>query len=349
MDPERLDQLLNDFPERHVLVVGDYFLDKYLILDRALSETSLETGLEAYQVAAVRPSPGAAGSVVNNLRALGVRVTALTVIGDDGEGYELRRALAAQGVDVEHIIQTPGRFTPTYTKPMMREEDGRLHELNRLDIKNRSPLPEELQREMGERMGALAERANAIIVADQVEEEDCGVITAGMRQTLADLGRANGELVIAVDSRHHIGQFRHAILKPNLGEALAAVGSSLPVEGFVDPALRETAGRELQRRTGRPVFLTSGADGIFVFTGVGLVHVPGIALNGPLDIVGAGDSVMASLVSALCCGASEMEAAWVGNLAASITVQQIGTTGTADRQQIRRRNAEALAQMGRIL
>jgi len=91
MDEKRLDQLLKNFPRVHVLVVGDFFLDKYLVIDRRLSEVSLETGLEAYQVVDVRCSPGAAGTVTSNLRALGARVTVLGIIGDDGEGYELRR------------------------------------------------------------------------------------------------------------------------------------------------------------------------------------------------------------------------------------------------------------------
>ena len=83
MNQARLNVLLNQFPHRQVLVVGDFFLDEYLIIDRQLSEPSLETGLEAYQVVDIRHSPGAAGTVVSNLRALGVAATALGVIGQE--------------------------------------------------------------------------------------------------------------------------------------------------------------------------------------------------------------------------------------------------------------------------
>src|SRR5262245_43109708 len=89
-----LQQILNRLPHLTIGVVGDLFLDRYLDIDAALTEPSLETGLDAYQVARVRCHPGAAGTVINNLAALGVgRVCAISVIGDDGEGYELRRAL----------------------------------------------------------------------------------------------------------------------------------------------------------------------------------------------------------------------------------------------------------------
>ncbi|MBC7224121.1 MAG: carbohydrate kinase, partial [Anaerolineae bacterium] len=134
MTAERLAALLERFPRLRVLVVGDFFLDKYLHLDRRLSETSLETGLEAFQVVQVRPQPGAAGTVAANLRALDVGVVALGILGDDGEGTELRRALVRMGADVSPLVQREGLFTPTYTKPLMHEPDGTVHELNRLDI-----------------------------------------------------------------------------------------------------------------------------------------------------------------------------------------------------------------------
>src|SRR5206468_8578625 len=89
-----LEEVLSQIPRLTIGVVGDLFLDRYLDIDAALTEPSLETGLEAYQVVRVRSYPGAAGTVINNLAALGVkRVYPVSVIGDDGEGYELLRAL----------------------------------------------------------------------------------------------------------------------------------------------------------------------------------------------------------------------------------------------------------------
>jgi bifunctional ADP-heptose synthase (sugar kinase/adenylyltransferase) len=64
--------------------------------------------------------------------------------------------------------------------------------------------------------------------------------------------------------------------------------------------------------------------------------IPGIPA-GEIDIVGAGDSVMAGLAATLCAGGTTKEAAFIGNVAASITIQQLGTTGTASREQLRQR------------
>jgi rfaE bifunctional protein kinase chain/domain len=332
MNESRLNQILGHFPEIKLLVAGDFFLDKYLNLDRGLSETSLETGLEAYQAVGVRCSPGAAGTVVNNLRALDVGVMALGVIGDDGEGYELRRALTSQKVDISPLIVHPDRFTPTYTKPMMREADGQEHELNRIDIKNRSPLPDRIQTELVELLRDLAPTVHGIVIADQVPEADCGVVTGRIRTALSELALRHPALIIAADSRERIGLFQDIILKPNAREALQAVGEE-PGErvGLADAMAAATA---LHRRTARPVFVTIGAEGVLVATEAGVERVPGIPVPGPIDIVGAGDSVMAGIVASLCARAQPAEAALVGNLVASITVQQIGTTGTASREQV---------------
>ena len=66
---ERLDELTSRFPQSNIAVIGDFFLDEYLVLDKNLSENSIETGLEAYQVTSTRKSAGVAGTVTNILRS----------------------------------------------------------------------------------------------------------------------------------------------------------------------------------------------------------------------------------------------------------------------------------------
>jgi len=335
MNRARLDELLSRFPRHHVLVVGDFFLDKYLVIDRRLSEASLETGFEAYQVVDVRCSPGAAGTVTSNLRALGVKVTALGVIGDDGEGYTLRQGLIERGVEIEPLIQRSDLFTPTYTKPMMREPDGREHEIQRLDIKNRMPLPAEVEEEVIARLRTLVMEVDAVVIADQVQERNCGVITDRVREEIGRLALRYPDRIFAADSRERIGLFQHVIIKPNRREAILAMRPDWKSE-FTLEAARECSA-ELFRRNQKPVFLTAGSHGIFLFTEKGCQHVLAVPVEGEVDSVGAGDSVMAGVVSALCSGAEPEETAFLGNIVASITIQQIGTTGTASPMQVKER------------
>lgn len=333
MDATRLEEMLARFPAQTVLVVGDYFLDKYLDIDPALSEPSLETGLEAYQVVGVRNYPGAAGTVVNNLRALEVQVVAVGVIGEDGEGDDLRRGLARLGVDTAALQQAPGRFTPTYLKPRLRPANGTARELNRLDTKNRTLLPADLEDALIAALRGALPRVQGVIIADQVSEANCGVITERVRAALSDLAQTHPGVIFVADSRERIGQFGQVIVKPNAGEAMRATGAA-DVPG---------AARALRARTGRPVVVTDGGEGMWVYDGHGEQRVPGISVAGPIDIVGAGDSALAGMTAALCAGATLAEAALVGNLAASITIQQVGVTGTATRAQVRARLSESVS------
>src|SRR5438105_1292809 len=118
-----IERILGRLSLLRIGVLGDLFLDRYLDIDAALTEPSIETGLDAYQVVRVRSYPGAAGTIINNLVALGVgTVLPIAVVGDDGEGYELRQALGRMtAVDCSSIYGDPGRRTPTYTKPIFCE------------------------------------------------------------------------------------------------------------------------------------------------------------------------------------------------------------------------------------
>ncbi len=331
MTESRLEQILGALPRLRIAVVGDLFLDRYLDLDATLTEPSIETGLDAYQVTRVRSYPGAAGTVINNLAALGVgTIVPLAVIGDDGEGYELKKALAAMpAVRPNQLLARADRRTPTYTKPMLCEPGAAPRELHRLDIKNRLTLPSDAEAGILTALAQVWPSIDALLVLDQVSEADCGVITERVRQRLAELGAAQPHKWILADSRERIGLFRNVCLKPNVTESCKALGKELPPSQLA---------AKLVQRCGRPVFCTCGADGIWVAQPEQpptLVAAPRV--TGPLDTVGAGDSTSAGLACALASGATLAEAAALANIVASITIQQIGTTGTATPEQVRQR------------
>ncbi len=336
MNEGRLRAILEGFPGLRVLVLGDFFLDKYLEIERKLSETSLETGLEAYQVTAVRPSPGAAGTVVSNLRALGAQVLCLGITGDTGEGYELRRCLEAIGADLSLLLVRPDLLTPTYTKPMMHEPDGRVHELQRLDIKNRAPLPGDVEEALIARLRRATPQVDAVIVSEYVQEHNCGAITDRVRQAVGELGSAYPNKVFTADSRTRIELYWNVTIKSNLSEVRRAFGLA---EGEESPAAVRRALGEFVRQNSRPAFVTLGPQGMIVCDGEGAVAVPTVRTEGPVDPVGAGDSALAGITLALAAGAGNEEAALVGNLAAAVTIRKIGTTGTASPEEILERFA----------
>src|SRR5436309_11012585 len=106
MTPARFQAITEKYSRLRIAVVGDFCLDRYLEIDPTRQEISLETGLPVYNVTNVRAQPGGAGTVLNNLVALGVgAIFPVGFAGEDGEGYELCRALAAKpGVRLDHFL-----------------------------------------------------------------------------------------------------------------------------------------------------------------------------------------------------------------------------------------------------
>jgi bifunctional ADP-heptose synthase (sugar kinase/adenylyltransferase) len=328
-----IEHILTALPRKSVGLLGDLFLDRYFDIDPKLDEPSVETGKTAYQVTRVRSYPGALGTVLNNLAALGVgTIRPVTLIGDDGEGYELRQALKAiPAVKMDGVLTAPDRRTPTYTKPMYGTE-----ELNRLDIKNRTPAAAAYVERIVAKLEELWDQIDAWIVLDQVSEEDCGVVTAGVRERLEELAEKMPAKFVLADSRGRIGRFRNVCLKPNSREMFETfwAESGLPENRYNDGAVADW----LRDRTGRAVFCTCGEDGILLAAvGNDPVYVRTHEVTGPIDVCGAGDSCSAGITCAMTVGATPGQAAAFGNLVASITIQQIGVTGTATPDQVRAR------------
>ncbi len=333
MTPQRLHDITDRYPRLRVAVLGDFCLDRYLEIDPSRQETSLETGLAVHNVTRVRDQPGGAGTVFNNLAALGVgEILPVGFAGDDGEGFELVRALRAlPGVQMDTFLITPLRQTFTYCKPLIVEAGKPPRELNRLDSKNWTPTPPEIENHLIEAFRRHAERLDALIVMDQVDIAETGVVTRRLLEAVGEIARRRPSLRVLADSRRSLRGYPAVCLKMNRAELGVLVGNTAPA----DLEQTKRAALELARRHGRDVFVTLAEEGILGASPDGwLVHLPTLPVRGEIDIVGAGDAVTANLAVALAAGASLEESLELANAAASVVIHQLGTTGTASIAQI---------------
>jgi rfaE bifunctional protein kinase chain/domain len=332
MNIKRLHAVAERYSRLRIGVVGDFFLDRYLHIDPARAETSIETGLPVYNVVEVHNQPGAAGTIVNNLAALGIgEMHAVGFCGDDGEGYELRRELAAMpGVSLEHFLTTASRRTPVYCKPLLMEPGSPPRELNRLDAKNWSPTPTEIDRDLAACVTELAQRVNVLILMDQVEQAETGVATRRVREAAGRALRNGSGVLVIADSRRGLHDFPPLGFKMNAAELGRMTRSAATEIAGV-----KAQAADLAAHTGQPVFVTLAERGIVgALPGGCPEHVPAHLVRGPIDIVGAGDAVTANLAAALAAGAELREAMELAMAAASIVIHQLGTTGTASVAQI---------------
>ena len=325
--------LAGRYANLRIAIVGDFCLDRYLEIDPLRNEVSLETGLPVYNVVNVRAQPGGAGTILNNLVALGVtQIYAVGMCGLDGEGFELQTALEQKpGVQMEHFVRTSERRTFTYAKPLMVESGKAPVELNRLDIKNWTPTPKAVEHQLRGVIKELAARVDAFIVLEQVDRAETGVVTAGLLEEIAALSELYPELLIVADSRRGLSHFPPLTFKMNGAELARLLG--LP--GELNLAEVRVKAAELARRNGQRVFVTLAEQGMVGAAAEGAVeHVPALPVRAEIDIVGAGDAVTANLTAALAAGASVRSALEMANAAASIVIHQLGTTGTASVRQI---------------
>ena len=334
MKESRLQEILGKFSDSKILVIGDFYLDAYWMIDKMRSTLSLETPWYTSPVVDQRYSPGAAGTVANNLNALQVgSVYVVGVIGEDGFGATLVNRLNESGCVTDFMISSSDRVTPTYLKPIHCGYENVAFESSRFDIENLMPPSSNLEGQVIENLNACVPLVDGVIVGDQMPHDNLGVITDRVREEICRLAVELPEKVFYADSRTRIDRYKNLIIKPNRFEAKRAIEPEWAGEDVNINEVKEI-GQILLSRTSESLFITVGSNGIVVFNDDKVSHVPGISVEGQVDPVGAGDSVSAGLVASLCCGGSYTEAAVIGNLVASITVTKIGTTGTASPDEV---------------
>lgn len=334
MQRKRLEELLAKFKKQRVLVVGDYYLDGYWEVDQTRSQLSLETPWHVNPVVAQRYYPGAAGTVVNNLCALGSgAVHCVGVIGTDAFADMLISKLCEEGATPDGLIKSESSITPIYLKVMYHGIGEIVMEGPRFDFENLKSMSKENSALVIMQIEKILPKVDAVIIADQVPTDNFGVITDEVRKHLLNTASKKKEIIYYADSRTRISKFKGIVIKPNRFEAKKAVQPDFSGKE-VDEDEAKRCGIKLAEKRGNPVFVTIGERGILVVEDKKVTNMPGIKVNQKTDIVGAGDSVTAGIVLSLSSGASAVEAATIGNIVASITITKLGVTGTATPNEV---------------
>lgn len=315
-----LEALFQSISKLRVGVLGDFCLDIYWEANMRLSSLSLETPHHPLPIVQERISLGAAGNAAACLAALrphSLRVYGLR--GHDWRGSIMQGLLQNIGADTQHFLETAAYCTSAYIKPLRRGISDVVYEDPRLDFEQRAEIPALAQEHMLAALSQAGEELDVLLVCDQLTQ---GYVTPKIRERILQLGKEG--LLIVTDSRERIGLYKDVIVKPNILEAQTATGEP---DG-------KSAALDLSRTTGKPAFVTMGAQGCYLADGEKVVWVPGRKVAAPIDPVGAGDAFHAALSLALAAGQPLQDAAAFANAAASVTVAKIGITGTASPAEI---------------
>jgi bifunctional ADP-heptose synthase (sugar kinase/adenylyltransferase) len=331
MTRDRLRAIAGHFRGLSVAVVGDFRLDRFLEIDPAREERSIETGLAVHNVVGARAVLGAAGAIVANLSAMGVgRIIPIGFAGDDTEGHRMRLLLRrCDGVRLRHFLHTPVRRTCASVRLVVTDATGRLRELERIDFKNWTATPLRLVARLAQAVQIVAADVDAIVVMDAVGRHGEGVVSATVLLAVAEVARARPDLVVIADGQRGLTRYPPPIgLRVNAAEFAALTGQPP----------RHVAVAAFARERDASVYVTLGVGGIIGADRDGtIVDAPALPARGTTDPVGGGDAVTAALAAALSAGGSAgAEACAFAMLAASVVVHQVGAGRAASWDRMER-------------
>lgn len=311
MQPEELARRL---PKATVVVLGDLVADEYVYGET--DRVSREAPVPVVRWEAAETKLGGAANAAANVAALGARARPVGVVGRDSAGRELLRQFEAIGAATAGIVALEARATETKTRILAGGRSTTRQQLLRLDRADDAPLTVAQRRRVVAKLRAALQGAGALVVSDY----GGGLLDEPLVEEVRALAK---KLPVCVDSRYDARSWHGVTLvKPNEPELEAAVGSRLRTPEEVERAGRTLlAALEVQA-----LVVTRGRWGMSLFeTGRRTVTIPVWGPGEAVDVTGAGDTVLATLASALAVGASFEEAARLANVAAGIVVQKPGT------------------------
>ncbi len=329
LDSGWLDECLSQIPRARVAVFGDFCLDAYWLIPADDREVSIETGLPVHRVKAQRYSLGGAGNIVANLSALSVAAfRAVGLIGNDLFGRQMLELLQHSGADCTGMLACQDDWqTLVYCKPCIGDEES-----SRIDFGAFNTLAQEAAEKLILTLDQAASQSDIVILNQQVPG---GISTPEMIGRINAIIRHHSDCRFIVDSRHRPGLYTGCMLKINAHEASRLLGQDVPLDQPIGPAAASELAQQLLARTGQAVFITRSENGMVAADRAGMTDVPGIQIVSSIDTVGAGDTALSAIAAVLGSGGSILSAACLANIAASITVQKLQTTGTASPAELR--------------
>ena len=279
MDVKPYNQIVDNFKNKNIMVIGDIMLDSYLW--GAANRISSEAPVPIIEVGSSNRNPGGAGNVALNLVKLGCRATILSVVGNDANGEELELLLDSEGVDVGGLVKDPDRTTSIKTRVIAQSQ-----QVVRVDQESTEQLSKNILDEVKLKLNQLLPSHDAIIIADY----DKGLLS---KQLINSVLKLSKQISIPIYVDPKIDNFfmykMTRLFKPNFSEFQKAMGfSDLDKTEFVKQ------GKLLLKKLGAEILMvTLGADGVALFMEDGHISIPTRARK-VHDVSGAGDTVIST-------------------------------------------------------
>ena len=320
---ERLIGIVRRFPQRRILIVGDSVADQFIY--GAISRVSREAPVFILRHEHTETLPGGAANCALNLASLGAGVSLISVAGDDEAGRALVEKLTAAGVDCSGVLITSALRTTTKVRILAGQLHSTRQQVIRIDYEGQTLDDAELRARLRDSVLEHTQAADAVIISDY----NYGVADADMASFTRDAAAAR-KIPVLADSRFRLADFvGFTSATPNQDEVEQQLGKE-----FTQLEELETASEQLRERLGyRALLVTRGSHGMMLLeAGVAAVHLEAVGAREPVDVTGAGDTVMAAYTLALASDSSFPDAARLANYAGGLVVMKRGTASVTQEE-----------------
>ncbi len=311
LSASRAIDLVGRFAGRRLLVVGDVMLDRYVV--GRVERLNPEAPVPILHAKTEHRASGGAGNTAKNAACLGADATLIGVIGRDRTGDELAAAIVDEGARPV-LVRDSSRPTIEKKRFLVGAQ-----QMLRVDYEETHDLSPEVEQEIVSAVKQAAASVDAIIVSDYAK----GLLTPTVANAITTASAVNKLPVMADVKPSHISRFRGVTyISPNRKEAHEYLGLNQHLQGGCS---REELALRLADAFQTNVFLTLSEDGMYVHTAetAGL-HVPQIHRVEVADTSGCGDTAAVAIVLAKLAGATDVEAAQIGNAAGAVIAGKIG-------------------------
>ncbi len=337
VDLTRLLDIVAAFSRQTIGVLGDLVLDEFV--SGEISRVSREAPVLILRHRQTDSYPGGAANAVSNLASLGARVLPVGVIGDDEPGQRLMLQFHNRSIDVSGILRSRDWSTATKTRYLAGWTHTTEQQVLRVDREPRGTLPPGIEASIERKARQVARTADAVIISDY-----------GFGAATPSLARKLKAKRVTLDSRYRLLEYAGTDITaatPNEPELEAAYREQI---GTDTPKLEELSARLLAELGLEALVVTRGKDGMALFerpqphSSAATTHIPIYGSDTPVDVTGAGDTVIAVFTLALAAGASYLEAAHLANYAGGLVVMKRRTAviTSAELAELLRREATAI-------
>jgi D-glycero-beta-D-manno-heptose-7-phosphate kinase len=319
--PDRLKSILASLKKSTIIVVGDVMIDEYFWGD--VQRISPEAPVPVVEVESVSRRLGGAANVIQNLSKLGVNAQLISVCGKDANGEHLAQMLQEIGCSADNLYLSTSRPTTIKTRIIARNQqvvraDREL--INDLNDAESAALIRYFDRHFA--------GANGVIISDYGK----GVISPFLLSHIIEKCIQNAKYVAVDPKDRHINFYKGvSIVTPNLKEAHILAG--IPYHHCSDEEIRLLGWKIIAMYNLEHLLITLSERGMALFSrnGKQFTHLPTVAQK-VFDVTGAGDTVISVFSAAIASGATPVEAAFLANHAAGLTVAQIGTASVSQEE-----------------